>query len=267
MVFSKTTNALLRSILDTRQQRSLKGFLYRKDLSRLASIFRTDKHGSHYYTRHYQHHFRTLRREKLNILEIGIGGFENPKGGGGSLRMWKQYFPKSHIFGIDIYDKTYHDETRIRTFRGSQTDECFLRKVVETIGTVDIIIDDGSHHNDHVITTFKILFPLLSQNGIYVVEDVQTSYWAEFDGENWGGSSDLTAPYTSMNFFKSLIDGLNHQEFTVEYTPTYFDEHIVAMHFYHNLIFIYKGVNNEGSNAETALMRHRQKLRQMSHRG
>jgi hypothetical protein len=90
-----------------------------------------------------------------------------------------------------------------------------------------------------VITTFKILFPLLSLKGIYVIEDVQTSYWSEFDGINWGGSSDLTASYTSMNFFKSLIDGLNYEEFTLdEYTPTYFDKHIVAMHFYHNLIFI-----------------------------
>jgi len=51
-----------------------------------------------------------------------------------------------------------------------------------------------------------------------------------------------------MNFFKSLIDGLNYEEFTLdEYVPTYFDRHIVAMHFYHNLVFIYKGLNNEGS--------------------
>ena len=66
---------------------------------------------------------------------------------------------------------------------------------------------------------------------------------------DYGGSSDLTAPHTSMNYFKSLIDGLNHEEFTMDdYVPTYFDKHITAMHFYHNLVFIYKGRNNEGSN-------------------
>ena len=259
MVFSKTAKAIINSVLNAQQQRSLRAFLYRRDLSRLATLFRTDKQGRHYYTQHYQRHFKTLRREKLNILEIGIGGFENPKAGGASLRMWKAYFPKSHIFGIDIYDKTSHDEKRLKTFCGSQTDESFLKRIVEKIGTVDIIIDDGSHYNDHVITTFKILFPLLSPKGIYVVEDLQTSYWAEFDGTNWGGSSDLTAPFTSMQFFKSLIDGLNHEEFILDkYTPTYFDQHIVAMHFYHNLIFIYKGLNNEGSSAAKALKRARQ---------
>lgn len=52
-----------------------------------------------------------------------------------------------------------------------------------------------------------------------------------------------------MNYFKSLIDCLNHQEFVKrDYLPTYFDQHIVSVHFYHNLIFIYKGLNNEESN-------------------
>jgi demethylmacrocin O-methyltransferase len=52
-----------------------------------------------------------------------------------------------------------------------------------------------------------------------------------------------------VNFLKSLIDGLNHEEFTLEgYKPSYFDRRIVAMHFYHNLAFIQKGRNDEGSN-------------------
>jgi hypothetical protein len=55
--------------------------------------------------------------------------------------------------------------------------------------------------------------------------------------------------HTSMNYFKTLVDGLNYEEFTLgEYAPTYFDRHITSMHFYHNLVFIYKGQNNEGSN-------------------
>jgi len=46
-----------------------------------------------------------------------------------------------------------------------------------------------------------------------------------------------------------LIDGLNHEEFIdYKYKPSYFDKHIISMHFYHNLAFIYKGLNNEGSN-------------------
>ena len=250
MSFPLAIEAPVRSFLHKRQTRSAVGFFVRRNLARLALVHGTDKQIGHHYAQHYQHHFAPLRRKKLNILEIGIGGYEYPKSGGKSLRMWKSYFPKSRIFGIDIYDKTPHDEKRIKTFQGSQVDTDFLKRVVEEIGRVDIIIDDGSHHNDHVITSFKFLFPLLADNGIYVVEDTQTSYWGgEVQGMDYGGSNDLTASYTSMNYFKSLIDGLNHEEFTIDdYAPTYFDKHITAMHFYHNLIFIYKGRNNEGSN-------------------
>lgn len=248
--------AQVKKILNDSQKMALKkvhkfiySYYYRKNLSKLAVYFGTDKEGQHYYTKHYQHHFKSVRREKLNILEIGIGGYENTKAGGESLRMWKAYFPKSHIFGIDIYDKKYHDEPRIKTFRGSQVDAEFLTTVAAKIGTIDIIIDDGSHYNDHVIISFKILFPLLSHKGIYVIEDLQTSYWDNLSGQSWGGSSDLMASHTSMNFFKSLVDGLNYEEYTLDdYVPTYFDKHIISMHFYHNLLFIYKGYNNEGSN-------------------
>lgn len=249
MSFPLAIEAPVRRIINKPHTRSLIGFLLRNNLSRLALVCGTDKQGPHQYAQHYQHHFEPVRRKKLNILEIGIGGYKNPKRGGESLRMWKAYFPKSRIFGIDIYDKSHHDENRIKTFQGSQTDTSFLRRVVEEIGRVDIVIDDGSHCNDHVIKTFKFLFPLLADKGIYVVEDTQTSYWSNVQGVNYGGSSDLTAPHTSMNYLKSLIDGLNHEEFTSdEYVPTYFDKHITAMHFYHNLVFIDKGLNDEGSN-------------------
>ena len=217
--------------------------LFRNNLTRLAIAFRTDKEGRHHYAKHYQRQFESLRREKINLLEIGIGGYIDPRKGGESLRMWKAYFPKSHIFGIDIYDKTCLDENRIKTFMGSQTDEDFLRRVAAEIGTIDIIIDDGSHQNNHVITSFGILFPLLSPKGIYVIEDLQTSYWVEH-----GGSTDLLAPHTSMNFLKSLTDGLNYKEFRIDkYTPTYFDEHIISIHYYHNLVFIHKGKNKDSS--------------------
>ena len=96
-----------------------------------------------------------------------------------------------------------------------------------------------------MIETFKILFPKLNNGGIYVIEDTQTSYWKEFGGT----SKDLKNEKTMMNFFKHLTDGLNHQEFQIgNYEPGYFDKKIISIHFYHNLIFIYKGDNNELSN-------------------
>ncbi len=52
-----------------------------------------------------------------------------------------------------------------------------------------------------------------------------------------------------MGSLKCLIDGLNHEEFRIEnHEAGYFDTRIVSMHYYFNLVFICKGMNNEGSN-------------------
>ena len=216
-----------------------------KNLDKLGKIYGTDKKGSHFYTPHYMTHLERFRYRKINLLELGVGGYKNPHSGGKSLRMWKKYFPFGNIFSIDIYDKSSLQEDRITIFKGSQVDKIFLNKVIEKIGEIDIIIDDGSHINEHVIEAFNILFPILQDGGIYVIEDTQTSYWDEFGGD----SKNLKNPKTIMNYFKSLTDALNNQEFLIpNYKQNYFDKKIVSMHFYHNLIFIYKGNNDEKSN-------------------
>jgi hypothetical protein len=248
--FTKISNWVGRRITKSqkRQLRPLWAFgvrvFYGRSLSMLAKLYWSDKFGGHFYTPHYERHFAAFRRKKFTLLEIGIGGNDDPKSGGASLRMWKTYFPKANICGIDIADKKLHEEARIRTFQGSQDDEVFLTGVMARISPVDIIIDDGSHQNAHVIKTFSVLFPLLSMGGIYVIEDTQTSYWSEYGGS----STDLNNPNTIMGFFKGLVDGLNVDELrNKDRFKTYFDRNIVAIHFYHNLIFIYKGLNNEGS--------------------
>ena len=182
---------------------------YRNDLSRLALFFQTDKWGSHWYTQHYQRYFHTVRKKRLNLLEIGVGGYENSKLGAESLRMWKTYFPNGRIVGLDICDKTHFSEDRIDVRRGDQTDAEALRSLSSEYGGFDIVIDDGSHLNEHVIKTFGVLFPLLRPNGIYAIEDTQTSYWP-----TWGGGIDN--PRSLMTFFKGLADGLNHVEYPIK---------------------------------------------------
>ena len=216
-----------------------------RNLNKLGEIYGTDKIGVHNYTPHYMTHFRKFKYQQIKLLEIGVGGYDNPKSGGNSLRMWKRYFPFAKIFAIDIFDKSLHEEKRIRIFKGSQVDKEFLIEIFNEIQAVDIIIDDGSHINEHVITTFNLLFPKLNDGGIYVIEDTQTSYWEDYGGD----SEDLNNPSTIMNYFKGLTDSLNNQEFVIKnYKQTYYDQHIISLHFYHNLIIIYKGKNDEKSN-------------------
>jgi hypothetical protein len=219
--------------------------LYCRNLRRLARIYGSDKWGGHWYCQHYERHLAHLRTKRITLLEIGIGGYADAKLGGGSLRMWRRYFPRGQIYGIDIEDKRSHDERRIHTFRGDQNDERFLVGVIAKIGKPDIIIDDGSHLNSHVVNSFRILFPHLADNGIYVVEDTQTSYWPDYGGN----SDDLQTAPTSMSLLKNLVDGLNYREFVrPNYVPSYFDKHIISISFYHNIVFIAKGLNNEESN-------------------
>lgn len=218
---------------------------FSNNLAMLAKIYRTDKGKGHHYVPHYHHHLQKYQSQKIKLLEIGVGGYDRPHKGGKSLRMWRDYFPYAQIYAIDIYDKSEHEGERIRIFQESQVDEAFLEKLIAETGPLDVIIDDGSHINEHVIKSFACLFPHLKDGGTYVVEDTQTSYWP-----NYGGTSEnLQEPLTMMNFFKQLTDCLNHKEFLISnYQPTYYDQHIVAMHFYHNLIFIEKGANDEASN-------------------
>jgi len=223
----------------------IKAIGFGNNLNKLGEIYQTEKIVGHLYMPHYKLHLKKFKFRRINLLEIGVGGYEKPNEGGNSLRMWKKYFPFGKIFSIDIYEKSYLQEKRIKIIKGSQIDKFFLAKVTNEIGRIDIIIDDGSHINEHVIETFKMLFPKLNDGGIYVVEDTQTSYWKKFGGD----SEDLNNPKTIMNFFKSLTDGLNNKEFiNPNYQQSYFDMKIVSMHFYHNLIFIYKGSNDEESN-------------------
>lgn len=217
-------------------------WMYRDNLTHLASLFQTDKWGIHWYMQHYERYFAPLRRARLNILEIGVGGEDNPDRGGASLRMWKAYFRRSRILGIDIHDKTQFRERRIDIRQCDQTDAGALTQLSQEYGGFDIIIDDGSHLNDHVIRTFEILFPLLREGGIYSVEDTETAYWP-----NWGGG--VGRPDSSMAYFANLVHGLNYMEYPIpDYVPTYFDRNIVEIALFHNLVFVSNGRNGEQSN-------------------
>jgi hypothetical protein len=220
------------------------GKFSRKNLRRLAELHGTDKVYGHNYIEVYAQHFEKFRKLPVTFLEIGVGGYDDPQAGGQSLRMWRDYFYKGRIHALDIFDKSPHQEPRIKIYQGSQADKQCLESIHNETGDFDLIIDDGSHLNEHIITSFEILFPLLKKGGIYVVEDIQTAYWPTYGGQNQPGADN-----TAMSFFRNLADGLNYKEYLIpDYLPTFYDQHIVSLHFYHNMVVIYKGENNCPSN-------------------
>ncbi|MFE0021516.1 class I SAM-dependent methyltransferase [Amycolatopsis sp. NPDC059021] len=215
----------------------------RFDLDELAVRTGTDKWGGHWYTPQYGRHFEAYRDRRVKILEIGVGGYNVPTAGGESLRMWKNYFRRGLVYGIDFFDKTALAEPRIRVFRGDQSDPVFLAGVLDEIGTPDIVIDDGSHLCDHVLAAFRVLFPRLATGGLYVIEDLQSSYWPGWNG----GRTGLDDPGTTTGFLKGLLDGLHHAEHADPpgRVKADTDDSVTGMHVYHNIAFLEKGINSE----------------------
>ena len=210
---------------------------HRHDLSILCAKYGGDKL-EHGYIQHYQRLFSSIRKRRLTVLEIGVGGYDDPYSGGESLRMWRDFFPNSLIYGIDIFEKHGVDGRRIKTFQGDQSNANFLMEVVSKIGRPDVIIDDGSHQNPHVIASFSALFPYLAEDGFYAIEDLYTSYWKRMGG-GWNNGLERN---TSISMLKGLIDALNYR-YIPHRKPSDVDLSIVSVHFFRKLAIIQKGRN------------------------
>jgi hypothetical protein len=207
-----------------------------RPLAEIGRDFNCDKIVRHHFESAYERHFGELRDRNLRILEIGIGG-ESYEEGGASLRMWAEYFHQSHIFGIDIYDKSFLDGPRISTFVCDQGDQAGLVKLVNEHGPFDIVIDDGSHVSQKTLLSLFALFNLLRPNGFYVIEDIQTAYWPQY-----GGTS-LMGPFkeTTMTWIKTMLDCVNACEILWPNHPALRSGFRASeVHVYHNVAFIKK---------------------------
>jgi len=176
----------------------------------------------------YEKHFSPIRNKPIKILEIGILN-------GGSLEMWRYYFPEATIVGIDINPLCKeHEQERINVRIGDQTDEKFLQSLIDEFGAFDLIIDDGSHHVAHVNKTFQFLFPKLTDNGIYFIEDTHAAYW-----DSHGGN--IKEPESINNVAKGLIDSINADHTRGQKEPDYFTRNIKCMSVYDSIIVFDKG--------------------------
>jgi hypothetical protein len=150
--------------------------------------------------------------------------------------MWKRYLgPHAQIVGIDVNPecRTF-EEDQIKIRIGSQSDTNFLSDVLAEFGTPDIVLDDGSHHMSDVVNTFRFLYPRTSPDGVYLVEDLHTAYWDEFEGG-------LKREGTLIEVSKGLIDELN-AEWTRDALPaTEFTRATLSMHFYDSMVVFERG--------------------------
>jgi len=126
----------------------------------------------------YERYFSQFRNKKITIVEIGVYQ-------GGSLQMWRNYFGKeATIWGIDIDPRCKSlEEENTHILIGSQEDPQFLKSIIDKIGIIDILIDDGGHTQNQQIISFEELYKQVNPDGgIYLCEDVHTSYMNVYGG-------------------------------------------------------------------------------------
>ena len=165
-------------------------------------LHQSDKycHGYHRFYPHFVSRYKAVGGEwsgQLSMLEIGV--FK-----GASIKAWREYFPDVFVFAIDIFRFGSGDGSRI--YVGDQSDIPFLRRVKREIDSsvtnkLFLIVDDGSHRPAHQVASFDYLFSeVLMFGGTYIIEDVETSYWAYKDN-----------PDSTIDVFKQLVDDMNYK--------------------------------------------------------
>lgn len=201
------------------------------DLERFAAAHggRCFSKQAHYFEV-YDRHFARFRGTDVHVVEIGVGD-------GGSLQMWKHYFGAgARIFGVDINPHCKEvEETQITVLIGDQGDRQFLNTLAARIPRIDILIDDGGHMMIDQIRTFEALFPHIADNGVYLCEDLETSYrsW-------WGGGYRRRGTFVERS--KSFIDAIHawHVEGRSRLRVTDFTRSVHGLHYYDSALVIEK---------------------------
>lgn len=178
----------------------------------------------------YDRHFSKFRNQPLNLIEFGVAH-------GGSLQMWKHYFgAQAQIHGVDFNPRCATlGEERITILMGDQEDRDSLRNINARLPQYDIIIDDGGHTMMQQVITFEEMYGRLKDGGIYLCEDMHTSYWPGHFGGGYGNKD------TFIEYSKRLIDQLNawysrdERLIVNDFTRSAF-----SMHFYDSMLVIEK---------------------------
>ncbi len=187
-------------------------------------------HKWHHYFEIYDRHFARFRGQPITLVEFGVSQ-------GGSLHLWRDYFgPQVQIVGIDINPNCKRfEEPGVRIEIGDQADRPFLRRLAASLPQIDILIDDGGHTMQQQIRTFEELFAKVAPTGVYLVEDLHTSYWSK-----WGGG--VRRRGTFIEYSKDFIDRIHawHSRDPRRLPVSDFTRSVHSLHYYDSVLVIEK---------------------------
>jgi hypothetical protein len=196
-------------------------------LKTLGELHNTDKITHHRYDRFYPHEIDFIKdiKSPTAIFEIGLHE-------GASMKMWLDYFPNTHIYGLDILNSV--EAPRVTVFKGDQSKRKDLETVVAKLQSGDdgteaaiyLINDDGSHIPEHQILSFDVLFPLLQPGGVYIIEDIEVSYWTKNGIYGYPTNYGYQSSKNISEVFKLVADYVN-REFLTPVKRAWLEEKLV----------------------------------------
>ena len=199
----------------------------------LAEIYATNQdyevHKWHHYIPLYDRYFGKYRGTKVKFLEIGVAK-------GGSLQMWRRFLGDDAVlFGVDLNKKCAQFDGLFGEVRiGSQDDPEFLKAVVDEMGGVDVVLDDGSHKMPHIETSLRTLYPRLTDGGTYMIEDLHAAYWPRFEG-GFDRSSNF------FNTVRGILDDMHRHYHHQDLQVPEMGGSVTGLHVHDSIVVIDKG--------------------------
>jgi len=155
-------------------------------LAELVDNSKTDKNTQHSYLGLYQSLLANKKNTAKNVLEIGIGGGHTYGGGGGSIKLWNDFFPNATVYGLDVasindvWDGIKNQERiKLYTSTDAYNEDFFNRTFLNTGMKFDFMIDDGPHTLDTMKQFIKLYSNIMTDDGILIIEDIQSWDWME----------------------------------------------------------------------------------------
>ena len=213
----------------------------KRSLYSCGNEFSCDKINHHGYNRFYSIFLDKYTTSPITMFEIGVD-YDR------SMKMWKEYFHKdSKIYGMDIDYEYTRDYGQV--FKGDQSDINDLTTISNTIielnkDKCNLIVDDGSHVPEHQLLSFNYLFEhLLKKGGIYIIEDIETSYWTHGKLYGYDVRSGFHESNNIVEIFKNIVDIVNMEFLTLNNLYTVKDS-LVSDYCLNNIKMITFSKNN-----------------------
>ena len=203
------------------------------------SPFLSIKHTSYFHV--YERLLSPLAGRPITFVEVGVLN-------GGSLFMWRQFFgDRARIIGVDLNPaaKRWEDDG-FEIWIGNQADPAFWRTFTASVGTIDVLLDDGGHSNIQQIQTVSSVAPMINDGGMVIVEDTHASYMTQFGNPS---------RHSFLRFAFHTVDAINSRFPGVEASSNPLNQFVSSISFYESIVvfhvdrrdcFLSEPTSNEG---------------------